>query len=87
MDIGSYLVYGVLGLFILLAFGALFAPIRMAFKALIHMGLGFAGLLVANVFGSMIGVTVGVNLVNTIVVAILGPVGIPLLLLLSWSLT
>lgn len=87
MDIGSYLVYGVLGLFILLAFGSLFAPIRWALKAAIHMVLGFTGLIVANVFGSFIGITVGVNLVNTVVVALLGPAGVPLLLLLSWSLT
>lgn len=87
MNIGSYLVYGILGIFILLAFGALFAPLRWAFKACIHIGLGFLGLLVANVFGSFLGVTVGVNLVNTLLVALLGPAGVPLLLLLSWSLT
>ena len=87
MDIGSYLVYGVLALFILLAFGALFAPVRFAVKAAVHMGLGFIGLIVANVFGGFLGVTVGVNFVNTLLVAILGPAGVPLLLLLSWSLT
>ncbi len=87
MEVGSYLVYGVLGLFILLAFCALFAPLRWALKTCIHVGLGFLGLLVANVFGSFLGVTVGVNLVNTFVVALLGPAGVPLLLLLSWGLT
>ncbi|WP_087065239.1 pro-sigmaK processing inhibitor BofA family protein [Intestinibacillus massiliensis] len=87
MDIGAYLVYGVLALFILLAFGALFAPIRWGLKALVHMAFGFLGLVVCNVFGALIGVTVGINVVNTAIVAALGPAGLVLLLLLGWSLT
>lgn len=86
MEIGAYLVYGVLALFVLLAFGALFAPIRMGIKMLLHMCFGFLGLIICHIFGNLIGVTVGINLVNTIVVAIFGPAGLVLLLLLSWSL-
>ncbi|MCB6366441.1 pro-sigmaK processing inhibitor BofA family protein [Intestinibacillus massiliensis] len=76
-----------MALFILLAFGALFAPIRWGLKALVHMAFGFLGLVVCNVFGALIGVTVGINVVNTAIVAALGPAGLVLLLLLGWSLT
>lgn len=83
----TYLVYGALALFILLAIGAMCAPIRWGLKALANMAFGFLGLMVCNVFGSLIGVTVGINLVNTLIAAIFGPAGLVLLLLLGWSLT
>lgn len=87
MDAGMLLVYGVLGLLALLAFGALFAPIRKGLKLLVHMTFGFAGLVICHVFAGFLGVTVGINLINTIVVAALGPSGVALLLLLGWSFT
>ncbi len=83
----SILLYAVLGGLILLALGALFAPIRFAYKAMVHVTLGFVGLLLTNYCGAIVGVTIGVNILNTLVVAVLGPSGIALLLLLSWSLT
>ena len=87
MEIGVYLVYGILGLFILLGFGALFAPVRLLCKAAIHIGFGFFGLLVCNLFGSLVGVTVGINAVNVLIVSVLGPSGALLLLLLGWCFT
>lgn len=87
MTAGSYFVYATLGLLILLAVGTMFAPIRLGLKALVHVSFGFVGLIICNVFGAFIGVTVGINLTNTLLITLLGPSGCVLLLLLGWSLT
>lgn len=85
--VSAYLLYGALALLALLAFGALFAPVRFGLKLAVHMGFGFLGLVLCNIFGALLQVSVGINLINTIIVALLGPAGAALLLLLSWSFT
>ena len=51
-----------------------------------RMAAGLAGLFVFGQVGGVIGVTLGVNLVNALVVALLGLPGFGLLLLLHWML-
>ena len=51
-----------------------------------RMAAGLAGLFVFGQVGGLIGVTLGVNLVNALVVALLGLPGFGLLLLLNWAL-
>ena len=51
-----------------------------------RMAAGLAGLFVFGQVGGVIGVTLGVNLVNALVVALLGLPGFGLLLLLHWIL-
>ena len=60
------------------------APIRILFKLLLNTILGFFALIVVNYFGAMIGVTIGINLVNALVIGCLGVPGLGLLLLLRW---
>lgn len=86
MNLELYIIYGILVFLIILGFGCLFAPMRFFLKAILHISLGFIGLLVCNTLGELIGVTVGVNIASLLTIVLLGPSGVPLLLLLSWSL-
>ena len=47
---------------------------------------GLAGLFAFSQVGGLIGVTLGVNLVNALVVALLGLPGFGLLLMANWAL-
>ena len=59
------------------------APIRLLFKILLHIGAGFLALILINMAGALVGVTVGVNLLNAVIVAVLGVPGAVLVLLLT----
>ena len=59
------------------------APIRPLFKILLHIGAGFLALILINMAGALVGVTVGVNLLNAVIVAVLGVPGAVLVLLLT----
>ncbi len=83
MTTGQWILLIAFGLVVVLAAARLFtAPLRMALKLLLNTVLGFVGLFVFNMIGSYIGVTVGVNLLNAVIVAVLGLPGFGLLLLL-----
>lgn len=60
------------------------SPIRVIFKLLFNTALGFLGLIAINHFGSYIGISLGVNLINAAVIGILGLPGLALLFLLKW---
>ncbi len=81
--IGVGIVAGVL-LLLFLVLKIFTAPIRILFKLALNTILGFFALILINFFGSMIGVTIGVNLVNALVIGCLGVPGVGLLLLLKW---
>ena len=59
------------------------APIRLLFKVLLHIGAGFLALILINMAGALVGITVGVNLLNAAIVAVLGVPGAVLALLLT----
>ena len=59
------------------------APIRLLFKVLLHIGAGFLALILINMAGALVGITVGVNLLNAAIVAVLGVPGAVLVLLLT----
>ena len=61
-------------------------PLRALLRLLGRMLVGLAGLFAFGQIGSLIGVTLGVNLVNALVVALLGVPGFGLLLMLNWAL-
>ena len=70
---------------VLLAVLRLFsAPIRLGTKLLINTVLGFGGLWLFNAVGGLMGVTLGLNLLNAAVVGIFGPAGLVMLLFLRW---
>lgn len=61
-------------------------PLRGLLRLLGRMAAGLAGLFAFSQVGGLIGVTLGVNLVNALVVALLGVPGFGLLLMLNWAL-
>lgn len=59
-------------------------PLKLLFKLLINTGLGFVTLFLLNFFGDFIGVTLGLNWVNALVVGVFGFPGLVLLLLIKY---
>ena len=59
-------------------------PIKFIFRLLFNTLLGFVILFALNFFGASLGITLGINLFNAVVVAILGLPGVGLLLILQW---
>jgi len=59
-------------------------PIKWALKLLLHALFGFVALFIFNFFGSIVGITLGLNWVNAIVTGVLGIPGVILLLLLTY---
>lgn len=72
-----------LGVFALLALLKLFAaPLKLTGKLLVNTLLGFALLGLLNVLGVLARLSLGLNLFNALVIAILGVPGLALLILL-----
>ena len=61
-------------------------PLRWLLRLLGRTLAGLAGLFAFSQIGGLIGVTLGVNLVNALVVALLGLPGFGLLLMTNWAL-
>ena len=83
-QIVKWIIYIGAGLVVLLLLRIFSAPLRLIFKLLINTALGFVVLAVFNFFGKYISVTVGLNLINALTVAVLGPAGIAVLLFARW---
>jgi len=62
------------------------APIRLALKIFLNSIIGFITLILFDLVGSYIGVSLGVNLINSIVIGVLGAPGFGLLLMARWLL-
>ena len=62
------------------------APIRFAAKMLINALVGFVVLFLLNFVGGIVGVSLGINWFNALVVGIFGAPGVVLLLLLKYLL-
>ncbi|MEA5152133.1 MAG: pro-sigmaK processing inhibitor BofA family protein [Oscillospiraceae bacterium] len=78
--IAAVVVFGVLLLKILAK------PIGLIFKLLINTLFGFLSLFIINFFGGFIGFTLGVNVLNALIVGVLGVPGVILLALLHFFL-
>ena len=84
MGLTEKIALGLLCLFVLLGVIRLFAaPLKTALKLLLSTLLGLAALLALNLTGALTGFTLGVNLFNALVIAILGLPGLVLLALLK----
>ena len=57
-------------------------PIRWILKLLLNTAIGFAALFLLNFFGSAIGITLGLNWINALVIGVTGFPGLVLLLLI-----
>ena len=87
MGIGEKLSVALFAVFLLLAFIRLFAvPLKLALKVLFNTLLGFAALFLLNLSSSLTGFSLGLNLMNALVIGILGLPGFVLLLLVQWVL-
>ena len=87
MDVKTILIIAVAGvLLLLLSAKALSAPLRIAVRAVLNTLLGFGALLLLNATESFTGLSLGLNLFNAAVVAILGVPGLGFLLLVQWVL-
>ncbi len=62
------------------------APIRLVWKLVVNVLCGFALLVVLKILGTCIGLTIGVNLMNILLVALLGLPGLGLLIMLNFFL-
>ena len=74
------------GLVLVVAMAALQQPLRGLVRLLGRTGVGLAVLWLFGRVGGLIGVTLGVNLFNALVLGVLGGPGFELLLMLSWAL-
>ena len=74
------------GLVLAVALAALRKPLRSLARLLARTGAGLAILWLLSKVGGLIGVTLGVNLFNALVLGVLGAPGFGLLLMLSWAL-
>lgn len=71
---------------VLLALLLLRRPLRGVLRLLGRTAAGLAGLFAFSQVGGLIGVTMGVNLLNALVLGILGAPGFGLLLMVNWVL-
>ena len=74
------------GLVLAVALAALQKPLRSLAHLLARTGAGLAILWLLSKVGGLIGVTLGVNLFNALVLGVLGAPGFGLLLMLTWAL-
>lgn len=74
------------GLLLLLILALLRRPLKGLVRLLGRTGVGLAVLYALSQVGSFIGVSLGVNLANALVLGVLGAPGLGLLLMLHWAL-
>jgi inhibitor of the pro-sigma K processing machinery len=80
----NIILYAGIGVAMLIILRIFSLPVKWVFKLIINTLLGFLGLFAVNWLGSYIGINLGINIVNAVVVGTLGLPGLVLLLLLKW---
>ena len=87
MDLGQTALAVLLALFLLVALIRIFlAPLRLALRLLANTLLGFLALWAVNLTAGFTGILLGLNLLNALVIGVLGIPGLVLLLLTQWVL-
>ena len=87
MDLNQKLIVGLLICFLVIALIRLFrTPLLIAMKLLVNTLLGFLALWTANLTAGFTGITLGFNLLNALIIGILGLPGFVFLLLTNWVL-
>ena len=85
MPPGSQVIIGIFAVLLLIAAFKLFsAPLKWAAKITLNTLLGFGCLIVFSFLGGYIGAVPGVNLINSLVVGVLGLPGFAMLVCLTW---
>ena len=87
MDLNQKIIVALLAGFFLIALIRVFrTPLRVALKLLGNTLLGFLALWAVNLTAGFTGIALGLNLLNALVIGILGLPGFVLLLLTQWGL-
>lgn len=87
MDLTQKAIAAILAGFFLIALLRVFsAPLRLALKLLANTLLGFLALWIVAATATFTGIALGLNLLNALVIGILGLPGFVLLLLVQWVL-
>ena len=87
MSILEKVILGLVLLFLVVAcLRLLAAPLKLALRVVANGALGFGALWLLQLTG-LPGLTLGLNLFNTLVIGVLGLPGLGLLLMLQWVLT
>ena len=87
MDLSQKIIAGILAAFFLIALLRVFsAPLKTAFRLLANTLLGFLALWAVNLTAGVTGIALGLNLLNALVIGVLGLPGFVLLLLVQWVL-
>ena len=80
----SIYIVAILAALVVLSFVIFGKSLKPIFKILINTALGFVALIIVNQIGAYIGVNIGINTLNAVIVGIFGLPGVALLLLLQW---
>ena len=83
---GGLAPWGALALLLLAALALFHRPLGQLLRLAARSALGLAALALFSPVSHLIGVSLGVNLVNALVLGVLGVPGFGLLLMLQWSL-
>ncbi len=78
--------WGALALLLLAALALFHRPLGRLLRLAVRSSVGLAALALFSQVGHLIGVDLGVNLVNALVLGVLGAPGFGLLLMLQWAL-
>ena len=78
--------WGALALLLLAALALFHRPLGRLLRLAVRSSVGLAALALFSSVGHYIGVNLGVNLVNALVLGVLGGPGFGLLLMLQWAL-
>lgn len=85
MDLNQKIIAALLAGFFLIALLRIFrSPLRLALRLLGNTLLGFAALWAVNLTAGATGIALGMNLLNALIIAVLGLPGFVLLLLTQW---
>lgn len=83
MDAAHVLIYIFFGLIIILALSVLFSPVRIGLKLAINAAFGFFGLVIAGLFGNLIGISISINFLTVFLTTVFGIYGLLLVFLLN----
>lgn len=83
---GAYTAWGVAGLLLCTALLLLRRPLAQLVRLVLRSSVGLAVLALFSQVGHLAGISLGVNLVNALVLGLLGVPGFGLLLMLQWVL-
>lgn len=68
----------------LIGIRVLSSPLKLIYKLLLNAILGVASIIIFNLVGKQIGVTIGINLFSGTIMGVCGPIGLVILLLLRF---